>query len=244
MKLAFILFALLPIFSVRSQDSTASCITNWRLGDTKTYSIVHEKNAVHSDGNSSSFKIAYEAWVTVIHSTAKGYIVKWVFHLPNSTAILPALSDSLPVYNGMSMIFRITNVGGFIELINWEEVRDVYVHMLELSLPEKMDSTKAAAIQASKNLFNTKETVESSLIQEIQLFHTPYGYRFSTVETTANTEIGNPFGGAPFPAIQTSRVTEFDQKQTEFTLALDLHVDKGNLKGIIELLFEKNEYQR
>ncbi len=239
MKLAFVLLASILALSSHSQDSTASCITNWRLGDTKTYSIVHEKNAVHSDGNSSSFKIAYEAWVTVIDSTAKGYTVKWVFHLPKQTAILPALSDSLPVYNGMSMIFRITNVGGFIELINWEEVRDVYVRMLELSLPKKIDSSAVAAIQASKSLFNTKEMVESSLIKEIQLFHVPYGYKFSTVEAIGKMEIANPLGRRVSPAIQTSKVTELDPKKDEFTLTFDLRVDKGNVKGVIDSLLKK-----
>jgi hypothetical protein len=239
MRLAFILLALTPCFSGRSQNSTASCITNWRLGDTKIYSIVHEKNAVGSDGKSSTFTIAYEAWVTVIDSSAKSYTIKWVFHQPKKSNLLSALSDSLPIYNGTSMIFRITDVGGFIELLNWEEVRDVYVHMLELSIPKRMDSSAMAALQASKNIFNTKEMVESSLIQEIQLFHAPYGYKFSPVETTAKTEIGNPFGGEPFPAVQTSKITELDPKKDEFTLTFNLRVDKGNVKGIIDSLLKK-----
>jgi len=239
MKLVFILLALMPCFLGHSQDSTASCIANWRLGDAKIYSIVHEKNAVHSDGKRSTFTFAYEAWVTVIDSTPKSYTIKWVFHLPKQTTISSALSDSLPVYNGMSMIFRINSVGGFIELLNWEEVRDTYIRMLELSLPKKMDSSAVAAVQASENLFHTKEMVESSLIQEIQLFHAPYGYKFPAVETTTKAEIGNPFGGQPFPAVQTSKVTEFDRKKDEFALTFDLQVDKGNVKGVIDSLLNK-----
>jgi hypothetical protein len=207
MKIAFILFAVILSFLGHSQDSTASCISNWKLGDTKIYSIVHEKNTARSAGKNSTFKLAYEALVTVIDSTAKSYTIKWVFHLPKQTTISPALSDSLPVYNGMSMIIRITSVGGFIELLNWEEVRDIYIRMLELSLPKKMDSTALATLQASENLFHTREMVESSLIQEIQLFHVPYGYKFSTIGATGKTEIANPFGGEPIPAVQTSKVT-------------------------------------
>jgi hypothetical protein len=194
MKLALILFALLPSFSGHSQDSAVNCIANWKLGDTKIYSIVRERNTLDSAGKNSTFKLTYEAWVTVLDSTAKSYTIKWVFHLPKQAIIPLALSDSLPVYNGMSMIFKITDVGGFIELLNWEEVRNAYIRMMELSLPKKMDSTEEAIVHASKNLFNSKEMVESSLIQEIQLFHVPYGYKFSTVETTAETRIANPFG--------------------------------------------------
>lgn len=239
MKLLLVLLVLIPPHSGRSQDSTANCIANWKLGDTKIYSIVHEKNTAHSDGKSSPFTIAYEAWVTVIDSTAKSYTIKWVFHQPKQANSPSGLSGSLPIYNGMSMIFKITDVGAFIELLNWEEVRDAYIHMLELSLPKKTDSTTVAALQASKNLFNSKEMVESSLIEEIQLFHVPYGYKFSTVEATAKTGIANPFGGDPFPAVQVAKITEFDRKKDEFTLIFDLRIDKGNVKGILDSLLKK-----
>jgi hypothetical protein len=72
--------------------------------------------------------------VSVIDSTAKGFMVKWVFHLPVEGGIPPSVAGSLPVYNGLQMIFRITDVGEFIDLLNWEEVRDAYVKMMEVSL--------------------------------------------------------------------------------------------------------------
>lgn len=239
MKLALILLAFIPIFSGYSQDSAASCIAYWKLGETKIYSIVHEKNTIDSAGRNSPFKLAYEAWVTVIDSTAKSYTIKWVFHLPKQTTIPPATSDSMPVYNGMSMIFRITDVGGFIELLNWEEVRDTYIRMMQLSLPKKVDSAAVAAIQTSKNLFHSKEMVESVFIQEIQLFHVPYGYKFSVVEVAVRTEIANPFGGDPFPAVETSKLTDLDPKKDEFTLAFDMRIDKGNVKGLVDSLVKK-----
>jgi len=76
MKLFLILLALIPSHLGYSQDSAVSCIANWKLGDTKIYSIVREKNTSHPAGKSSTFKFAYEAWVTVIDSTAKSYTIK------------------------------------------------------------------------------------------------------------------------------------------------------------------------
>jgi hypothetical protein len=60
--------------------------------------------------------------------------------------LMQGLADSLPVYNGMKMIFNITGVGSFIELLNWEEVRDTYFRMNRLSRPKITDSAEAAAI--------------------------------------------------------------------------------------------------
>jgi len=249
MKLPLTLSAFILFFSGYSQpsthspsgnDSSVSCIAYWKLGDTKVYSIVHEKNTINTGSKTAPFKFAYEAWISVTDSTAKSYTIKWVFHLPEAVTIFrPALADSLPVYNGMQMIFRVTEMGAFAELLNWEEVRDAYSRMLELSLPQKKDSTMAAILQSTKNLYNSKEIVESSLIKEIQLFHLPFGYKFTATEVGAPTEIANPFGGQPLPAIQTTRIAGLNLKKDSFTLVFNLLVDKANTKSIIDSVIAK-----
>ncbi|MBS1602409.1 MAG: hypothetical protein JST42_07045, partial [Bacteroidetes bacterium] len=121
MKLHLTLSAAILFFSGYSQtfahsqpgnDSSVNCIAFWKMGDTKVYSIVHEKNTTTDGVKAAPFRFAYEAWISVIDSTAKNYTIKWVFHLPEAVTILrPALADSLPVYNGMQMIFRVTDMG-------------------------------------------------------------------------------------------------------------------------------------
>lgn len=249
MKCLLTLSAFILYFSAQSQqplkqysgkDSFVSCLANWKLGETKIYSIVHEKGAINPSEKKPPFIFAYEAWVSVTDSTAKDYTIKWVFHLPAQiTLFRPGLADSLPVYNGMEMIFRITGTGEFIELMNWEQVRDAYSRMMELSLPKTGDSTAAAVIQSAKEMFNSREMVETSMIREIRLFHTPLGYKFTPTEAGTRTEIANPFGGDPFPAIQTTHISGLDPKKDSFTLDFNLRVDKANTKSIIDSLFKK-----
>jgi hypothetical protein len=176
----------------------------------------------------------------VIDSTATNYTVKWVFHLPAQLTIFrPALADSVPVYNGMQMIFKVSEMGAFVELLNWEEVGDTYFRAMELASPAKKDSTMASVLKSAKEMYRSKEMVESSMIQEIRLFHMPYGYKFSTEEVRARTQIENPYGGDPFPAIQTSSVTGVDPKKDAFTLRVNLRIDKANNKGMIDSLMKK-----
>ena len=176
----------------------------------------------------------------MIDSTPKNYTIKWVFHLPEAITVLrPALADSLPVYNGMQMIFRVTEMGAFVELLNWEEVRDAYSKMMELSLPPKKDSTLTAVVQSAKKLYNSKEMVESSLIKEIQLFHVPFGYKFESRLVTAPTEITNPFGGQPLPGIETIKASGLAPKKDSFTLVFNLRVDKANTKTLIDSMMAK-----
>lgn len=100
------------------------------------------------------------------------------------------------------MIFRTSETGEFKELINWQDVRDSYIKMMEISLPKKMDSTAKIALEQSKAIFNSKEMVESSLIKEIQVFYLPYGNTFTTNEINATTQLPNPFAGEPLPALE------------------------------------------
>jgi len=230
--------ASLPAWSQKDGDSSASCITYWKKGETKVYSIVHEKTTNSKDNKQIS--LTYEAHVTVLDSTAEDYTIKWVFHNPVLPGRdLPALSQPLPVFEGMQMIFRTSSVGTFIELLNWEEVRDSYVHLMELSLPKEMDSAMTASINGAKALFSTKESVEAALIREIQLFHMPYGYKFTTQKITENTQLSNPLGGDPLPALQTYQITQLDRRQDRFTLSFRQELDKSSFGKIMDGMFKK-----
>jgi hypothetical protein len=202
-----------------SGDSSANFITYWRKGDTRTYSILHEKQSPSPDGKNAIFHFAYEARVDVLDASDSDYTVKWVFHLPPGAS--KGQKDSLPGFDGMQMIFRVSNTGGFLELINWEEVRDIYSRIM--SFP-----TEA---------FNSRHKVEGSLIREIQLVHLPYGYTFTTEKVSSNTQLSNPFGGSPLPAIQSYQITSFDPAQ--FTLVIDQHIDKTKLTGTLDALLKK-----
>jgi hypothetical protein len=249
MKLILILSVMLVTISGYSQrsgaktdhpDSSVRCIARWKLGESKVYSIVHEKKTIGPAVKNSSFSFTYEAVITVMDSTANNYTIKWVNHLPDSFALRhPGLADSLPVYNGMAMIFKLTGTGAFVELLNWKEVLDAYSKMMDLSRRTEPDSMGVAIIKSAKDMFNSKGMVESLLIFEIRLFHLHYGYTFPIPETSGMSEVANPFGGDPFPAIQTWRISGLDPKKDAYTLAVNLTVDKANMNAIVDTLISK-----
>ncbi|MBS1661760.1 MAG: hypothetical protein JST68_12005 [Bacteroidetes bacterium] len=224
----------------KTADSAVDCVIHWQPGAKKTYSIIHEKSTTGGPGNAAPFRFVYEADVTVIDSSAQTFTVKWEFRLPDDFKMAhPRLSDSLPVFNGMSMIFKISKMGAFVTLENWEQVRDAYVKQMEISLPRKQDSFALATMKAVKEMFNSKTTVEATLVREIQLFHTLYGYRFTTREASESTQLPNPFGGEPFPAYQTYQLTNLDPAKDAYTIVFRLKMDTANLNKISDPLFEK-----
>jgi hypothetical protein len=174
--LSGIIISLPGLSQSASSDSSADCVIHWRPGEKKTYSIVHERSADGESAASTPFRFTYETQVSIIDSSSQGFTVQWQFKLPDDfNKTNSGVAEVLPVYNGMKMIFKVAEKGEFITLLNWEQVRDAYVRQMELSHPAHPDSTMLASMTAAKKMFGSKEAVESSLIEEIQLFHTLYG---------------------------------------------------------------------
>lgn len=244
MKYLLAIFTLLvasPVFSQKiHKDSSVNYIANWTKGENKIYYIIHNKESYELGKLKSEFNFSYETHITVLDSTKNNYTIQWVFHLPeNVKETNPKLADSLPVFEGMKMIFKTSKIGQFKELINWQEVKDSYIKMMEFSLPGKMDSAAKSALEQSKSLFNSKEMVESALIKEIQLFYLPYGNTFTTNEVKAKTQLPTPFDSKPVPALETNKITELNPEQDYFMLVINQDIDKLDAQKFFEELLSK-----
>ncbi|MCH5596982.1 hypothetical protein [Niabella ginsengisoli] len=246
MKYFLSIFTLLIASVVFSQniheDSSANYVANWGKGEKKIFYIIHNTESYESNALKSEFSFSYEAHTNILDSTKNNYTVEWTFHLPDKIKkARPGLADSLPVYEGMKMIFKTSQTGEFIELINWQEVRDSYAKMMEISLPQKMDSAAKVAVEQSKALFNSKEMVESALIKEIQMFYRPYGQLFTTNAVSVTTQLPNPFGGEPLPAQETYKVTEINPQLNYFTLVIKQDIDKVGTQKFFEGFLKKTK---
>jgi hypothetical protein len=244
MKYLAILLLAITTISAFSQgynnDSSASCVAYWKKGQNKKLSIFHIKESYEQGKLKSTFNFEYEADVVVVDVSASGYTMQWTFHLPELVKQAnPALADSLPVFEGMKMIYKTSETGAFTELVNWQEVKDAYIKMMEISLPKNLDSAGRAAVNQSKELFNSREMVETSLIREIQLFHVPYGSRFSKTETKVESQLPNPFAEESLPAILTYRISEINPKQDYFKLIIDQKIDPKGAEKLFESLFRR-----
>lgn len=221
-------------------DSTISCLANWKKGEEQIITISRKKESYNQGKLTSTFNFSYEAHVSVLDSAKDGYTIQWVFRLPAILkALNPKLAASMPVYEGLKMIFTTTNSGSFKELLNWEEVRDAYVAMMELSLPKDMSDSTREAVNNSINLFNSREMTESALIKEIQLYHSPYGGIFAIKGISGVTSISSPFGGEEFPATITLKITENNPSLKYYKANFTQEIDKVNARTMLDTLFKK-----
>ena len=164
----------------------------------------------------------------------------WQMNLPEELKKLnPHLADSLTIFNGFNIVYKTDEMGGFAELVNWKEVRDAYIGMAELSIPRNKDATADSIMDRVKAMFSTKSMVENAFIQDIQIYHSPYGSTYSTRGTKVSTQLPNPFGQEPLPAVASTRITELRPKQDYFKLNYTQEIDKAATAKLLKDVFTK-----
>lgn len=223
-------------------DSSINCIAFWKNGESKTYLITRIKEKLEFGQIKSKTDLSYEVQISVIDSTDSSYTIQWISFL-NSSINQPSgasmTSPSLPI--GMKILFTTSETGAFKSLQNWKDIRDFYVKMLELSLPKTIDSAGRAAVDKSLLLFSTKETAESMLIKEVQLFHSPYGYEYSLDEVIMPAQVPTPLSKEPLPSIMRFRAYEPRQGDDHFSLTIEQDIDKAGAEKLIkDLLGQRN----
>lgn len=230
----------LAFSQVDQNDSSFNCIVHWKKGEEKVL-LIHRNKASYQSGNlKSDFNFSYEAFITVLDSSKEGYTIQWVFHLPEAVKKAePGLAELMPVYEGLKMIFTTTDLGTFKGLLNWQEVRDAYVNMMEVSLPKNMDDKAKETLDKTKQLFSTKEMVEGALIKEIVLYHSLYGAMLTTTGSIRQTSLPSPFSADSLPATITQKITELAPQLDYVKISIDQQIEMGSAGKIIEGLLGK-----
>lgn len=228
--------------SIHAQNSTtdtsATCIAYWNKGEQKVFLVKHAKQKLDAGKVVSNTMVSYEAHLKVVEATTDGYTLEWSHqNYQTSNGNGQMMSDVNDLMKGLQFRYKTDAEGSFSELLNWQEVRDFYIHMLELSLNKEKDEAKVAAFQTAKQMFQTKESVEGMMIKEIQLYHTPFGVEYDFKGLQAETELPNFTGGEPFPANISLRLSNLAPSKDVATIDYTQNIDKGKAaKQIAEIL--------
>lgn len=219
-------------------DTSATCIAYWKKGEEKTFLVHHKKEKYDGTTALSVADIRYEAHLTVKDSTAEGYTIEWTNRNYSSPTNDPHVKGMNFLFKDLHYLYRTNEAGAFVELVNWEEVRDFYVNLATLSVPKDND-TAQEIMNRTKAMFASREVVEATLVPVIQLLHMPYGYEFSTQKQVGETTLPNLFGGDPIPALQSFRITELNPSAPTYTMVMTQEIDKGNASSFVKDVLKK-----
>lgn len=238
---ALILFSAITYSQNRVTDTSATCIAFWNNKETRVYQIRHTKEKLES-GNRRSFSEGfYEAHIRVIDSSEAGFTMEWVYkNFKTQLADQHALNSLNTIMEGLKIVYKTDDVGMFTELMNWEEVRDWAFSNYKKALEAKSGNKDfVAALNKLKTIFQSKENIQNILIQEVQLFHAPYGVEYFTSGTIVETELPNVTGGAPFPATIIIKLEDLNIPAERVMVSMSQSIDKGKAGPILAAILKK-----
>jgi hypothetical protein len=197
-------------------NEVVQIVTYWEPGDAHKYSVEIGTEISLETGQSMSFT-TYDLLIEVIDHRDETYLVEWTY----TDAAPPVGANAfekrvVDMGIGLSIRFRITDLGEFIGVENWDEIHERVNESIALIRRDfagepDIDTSIATLMKA----FETKEQFEQSAIEEIKLYHLLHGYSYMMEEPmTVDGETTNPFGGSPVLSTTTIELSQVNKEQS------------------------------
>lgn len=221
-----------PFFGqINMNDSTVQVVAYWDNKEKQTYAISDEKYKVNGKDTTGRELITYEVDVTVKDSTAKSYTIEWYYKNYTCSSTNAFTKKLCAVSQNLSVLIKTDEMGAFVEVINWKEIRDYIKNSTNTLKTEFKDTPKIDEIvDQVLSLFTSKEAIQSAAIKDIQQFYTYHGGKYKLgEEVTAKMKLPNLFGGDPFDAEVTVKLDEINVEDGNSIIRMWQSVDSKQL---------------
>ena len=182
------------------KDSTVQVIGYWSKYDKQSYDVTYEKYKLKNKDTISRELMKYEVDVKIIDSTANSYTIEWFYKNYSIDTENELVRKLTSIANDVSVKIKTDEYGAFVEIVNWEEVRDYLEKVTEKLKVELKDVPNYKEIIANvMSIYSTKESVEANAIKDALQFYKFHGVKYKLgEELTGKLETSNNFGGKPF----------------------------------------------
>lgn len=249
-KILLPLFIFFSTFISHAQIDTSSVsfVAYWSIGDSYDYKVTKTTQKWKNGELVTDTKQETLSNFTVIDSTEKTYSIKWSYdtNLEGNYNIPKNFIEKLSKYENTVVLYNTNELGAFLEVINWEEIRDVMTSMIDdvvLVLSENGSEKNKKLINVMKpfkEIYQTKEGIEQLVVKDLQLFHMPMGLEFDTKETiNYEDEITNFLGGRPIKTDAKIYFTEVDNENSFCTFKHDMNLNPNDTQDILLQVFKR-----
>ncbi len=209
-----LLFSTNVFGQINITDSTVQVIGYWDNKEKQTYVVTTEKYKVKGSDTTSKELMTYEVDVTIKDSSAKSYTVEWFYKNFNINTDNQFTKKLTSIAQDMSVIIKTDEMGAFVEVVNWTEVRDYIKKSTSTLKNEFKDIPKMdEIIKQIVGMFLTKEAIQSAAIKDIQQFYTYHGGQYKLgEETVGQMKLANLYGGEPFDVEVTVKLDEINME--------------------------------
>lgn len=216
---------------VNMADSTAQVISYWDQGEKQIYTITTEKIKIKGSDTTSKESISYDVEITVLKAEDKSYTIEWLYKYNVDDTENPQTKKLLNINNNLKVIYKTDELGIFIEVVNWKEIKD-YIHQAMLVLKKEYDNVPNfdKALKQIENTYSTKEAIESVSIKDIQQFHSFHGGKYKLSEVLEfEMKVPNLIGDVPFDSDMIVYLDEVNVEDKNFIIRSSQEVNAEQL---------------
>lgn len=232
-------------------DSTISFVAHWNKGDEKNYRITKKQTRVQNGEETLNQVSEYDIKCTVVDSTSLSYTLEWEFEnaLLSKFKIPLEISEKIEKYKIIKVQYVTNELGKFIEVVNWTEIRDLMMELFEklsdLASEDSMDFPKL--LEPFINIYDTKEGITNLVLQDILVFHYPMGLEFNIYDTLYYEELlPNLLGGEPIKGNGQIYFESYNRELDRCMFISELKLDSTDFKSMVNQIMsgflENREY--
>ncbi len=235
--LAFTLLLMLRVSGqINMSDSTMRVYGYWNLNDKQTYQVMQSKYKIDTSDSTawdttSTDIVKYKVDITITDSTANSYTIDWFYHDYEFTPTGDFYDRLKTITNEQTITIKTNELGTFLEVVNWKDVRDNIKNVVKKLSKEMKDVPQIDNVMKQvEGMFSSKESIEAAAIDEIQLFYTYHGgwYKLDSL-LEIQTKVPNLYGGEPFDAEISALLDSIDTTNWVSTFRMRLSVDPEQL---------------
>lgn len=227
----FLLTRITTFAQINLADSTVQVITYWEEGEKQNYVVSVEKIKLKDSNTTSSEMTTYDVEVTVLNSDKESYTVQWLYKNFRTDNPNPVFQKLMNINNDMKVIFKTDEVGSFLEVVNYKEIKD-YLQKATMSLKNDFKEIPEMdkVLKQIEATYSTKEAIESVCIKDIHQFHTFHGAKYALGEILeGKTKAPNILGSEPFDTDLTVYLDEINEPEDYYIMRAEQEIDKVQL---------------
>lgn len=239
--LSLILSALALHGQIDAENSKVQAIAYWSLGEKHDFKITNQKIKYTGTDTTSNETMTCRLSIEVIDSTASTYTLRWKYSDFRTDTPSPFLNSILEIGEQVHYDIQTNELGTFVSLLNWEEVRDKMHEAVDAIQGTLRDSLQVIAgdetlpdfspvFDQMKSVYSTKASIENGALREVQQLLTFHGGAY---------ELGQPL------SVQTKVPNVYDaSKPLDATIAVELEtIDESDYTYLIRMQQETDPEQ-
>ncbi len=223
-------------------DSTASVIAYWEIGDQRSYDVQRVRTGAHA--GSSTYTMA----LRVLDATDTTYQLECVLldlrvdaELPTDPRDKAVFQKLLNASNGLRVVCTTDETGIPLSLANMSEVEEHAKQALLGILDLALDPGERLQMRRALEPVLDAEVLAQDALEDLGNLLFPFGVAYITGrKEEVQAEVLNPLGGDPIGTEQTFIMTELDTTARTATMRMAQQIDPKAVDDHIDRLIESS----